>query len=96
MSDTEPFGQEFWEKFARELPELVDNPEGAEHLAYRFVGQYLPALLKAKTKEDSDRVWLAFWSYLIARPTPRKPFGLSQQAADRLIAQFQKVLSEPT
>ena len=86
--------QSVWEEIARSSPELVDNPEGAEHLAYRFVGQYLPALLRARTKGDSDQVWLAFWSYLIARASGRKPFGLSQRAADRLIAEFQKALPE--
>lgn len=90
------FGQSFWEEIARNLPELVDNPEGAEHLAYRFVGQYLPVLLGAKTKVSNDHVWLAYWSYLTARRSKRKPFGLSQQAADRLITEFQKSLSEPT
>ena len=84
----------FWEEIARGSPELVDNPEGAEHLTYRFVGQYLPALLRARTKEDTDDVWLAFWSYLTARGNKRKPFVLSQQAADRLITEFQQALSE--
>ena len=96
MGDTDQFDQSFWEEIARSSPELVDNPEGAEHLAYRFVGQYLPALLGARTKENSDFVWLAFWSYLIARRSRRKPFGLSQPAAEGLIAAFQKALSEPT
>ena len=89
------FDQSFWEEIARSSPDLVDNPEGAEHLTYRFVGQYLPALLRARTKEESDHVWLAFWRYLVARRSSRKPFGLSQHAADGLIAEFQKALSEP-
>lgn len=95
MRDTDLFDQSLWEEIARNSPELVDNPVGAEHLAYRFVGQYLPALLRARTEEDSDHVWLALWSYLIARRSGRKPFGLSQQAADRLIAEFQKALCAP-
>lgn len=96
MGDIDQFDQSFWEEIARSSPELVDNPEGAEHLAYRFVGPYFPALLRARTKENSDHVWLAFWSYLIARRSRRKPFGLSQQVADGLIAAFQKALPEPT
>lgn len=96
MQDRNLFDQSIWEVIARSSPELADNREGAEHLAYRFVGQYLPALLKVKTKEDSDDVWLAFWSYLIARGNKRKPFALSQQAADRVITEFQQALSEAT
>jgi hypothetical protein len=90
------FDQAFWEEIARNSPEFVDNPRGAEHLAYRFVGQYLPALLKVTTQEDSDDVWLAFWSYLTARGNQRKPFHLSREAADRVITEFQAALSEAT
>ena len=96
MADADPFDQSFWEDIARNSPELVDNPDGLELLAYRFAGQYLPALLRTRTKEDSDRVWLAFWSYLVAPSSGRKPFGLSNREADRLIADFQNALSEPT
>jgi hypothetical protein len=92
--DRNLFDESFWREIARSSPELADNPDGAEHLAYRFVGQYLPALLRANTKEDSDDVWLAFWSYLVARGNKRKLFALSTQAADRLIAEFQQALSE--
>ena len=93
MGDTDQFDQSFWEEIARSSPELVDNPEGAEHLAYRFVSQYLPALLEGKAKVSKDHVWLAYWTYLTPRESKRKPFRLSQQAADQLIGEFQKVLS---
>ena len=96
MRDRNLFDHSFWEEIARSSPELVDNPEGAEHLTYRFVAQYLPALLRASTKKDSDDVWLAFWSYLTARGNQRKPFVLSQEAADRVITEFQQALSEAT
>ena len=96
MADAKLFEQSFWEDIARNSPELVDNLDGLELVAYRFVGQYLPALRRTRTKEDSDRVWLAFWSYLVARATGRKPFGLSNRAADHLIAEFQNALPKPT
>ena len=95
MRNRDLFDKSFWEEIARCSPELTDNPEGAEHLAYRFVGQYLPALLRARTKEDMDDVWLAFRSYLVARGNQRKPFVLSQEAADRVLTEFQQALSEP-
>ena len=85
-----------WHGVAGKSPELADNPEGTEHLVYRFVGQYLPAVLRARTSDDRERAWLALWSYMIARPTMRKPFGLSHEAADRLIAEFQEAVSRET
>ena len=93
MSGGNLLDKSFWEEIARDLPELVDNPEGTAHLASLFAGKYLPALLRAGTAEARERVWLAFWSYLIARPTRRKPTSLSQKAADRLIADFQNALA---
>ena len=88
------FDQSFWLEISKKLPELVSDLDGAEHLVDRFAGQYLPALLRARTKDDSDHVWLAFWNYLVAPRTGRKPFGLSSRAADVLIAEFQRALSE--
>ena len=84
----------FWEEIAIRSPELEENPEGAAHLAFRFAGKYLPIVLGAKDNEERERVWLAFWSYLIARETNRKPFGLSADAADEIIGQFRAALDE--
>ena len=95
MAEKDLFNQSFWLNIATILPELVNDPEGVEHLVDRFVGQYLPVLLRTKAQEDIDRVWLAFWNYLVATRTSRKPFGLSSRSADLLIAEFQGALSEP-
>ena len=89
------FDQSSWLEISKKLPELVSDLDGAEHLVDRFVGQYLPVLLRARSKDHSDHAWLAFWSYLVAPRTSRKPFGLSSRAADLLIAEFQRALSEP-
>ena len=96
MQDSGILEESQWREIAIATPELEGNPEGAGHLVYRFAGKYLPAVLRARSQEELDRVWLAFWSYLIARPTNRKPFGLSQEAADELIYQFKAKLSEDT
>ncbi len=88
------FDQSFWLEISKKLPELVSDPEGAEHLVDRFVGQYLPALGRTRAQADIDHVWLAFWNYLVAPRTSRKPFGLASRAADLLIAEYQKALSE--
>ena len=93
MTEKELFDQSFWVNIASNLPELLNDLEGIEHLVDRFTGQYLPVLLRARSKEDSDHAWLAFWNYLVAPRTSRKPFGLSQRTADHLIAEFQRSLS---
>ena len=95
MRDRDLFDQSIWEEIARSLPELADDPERAEHLAYSFVGQYLPALLRVRTKEDSDDVWLAFWSYLVARGNQRKPFDLSQRSSDRVLRSSNRRCPKP-
>lgn len=88
------FDQSFWLEISKKLPELANDPEGAEHLVDRFVGQYLPALRRTKVQADIDHVWLAFWNYLVAPRTSRKPFGLASRPADLLITEFQRALSE--
>jgi len=92
LSEPDLFEPDTWLAIAVGLPELHENPEGAAHLVYRFLGKYLPALLRARTPEERGRVWLAFWSYLIARQSRKKPFGLSHQAADELIARIRQEL----
>ena len=95
MNEAELFDQSFWVGIAMKLPELLDDPEGAEFIVDRFVGQYLPALLRTRVQQDIDHVWLAFWNYLVAPRTSRKPFGLTSRTADLLIAEFQSALARP-
>ena len=95
MNEDDLFDQSFWLGIAMKLPELLDDPEGAEHLVDRFTGQYLQVLVRTSGKQGIDHVWLAFWHYLVAPRTRRKPFGLTSRAADLLIAEFQAALSQP-
>ncbi len=95
MDEEELFDQSFWVNIATKLPDLLNDPEGAESIVDRFVGQYLPALLRTRVQQDIDHVWLAFWHYLVAPRTNRKPFGLTSRTADLLIAEFQSALSQP-
>ncbi len=69
MDEEELFDQSFWVSIAMKLPELLEDPQGAEFLVDRFVGQYLPALLRVRVQQDIDHVWLAFWNYLVALRT---------------------------
>ena len=93
MNEEELFDQAFWVSVALTLPELQNDPEGAEHLMERFVGQYLPALLRSRLEEQRDHVWLAFWNYIVAPRTNRKPFSLVSAKADILIGKIQDELS---
>lgn len=95
MEEEQLIDHAFWFGIASKQPELLGDPAGAEHMVDRFVGQYLPAALRSSSKQDFDRVWFAFWNYLVAPKTRRKPFGLSSKAADLLITDFQAALSEP-
>ena len=95
MNEEELSDQSFWLSIAMKLPELLADPEGTEHLVDRFVGQYLQVLLGTSGQQDIDRLWLAYWHYLVAPRTRRKPVGLSGRAADHLIAEFQNALARP-
>ncbi|PKB68888.1 MAG: hypothetical protein BZY81_00345 [SAR202 cluster bacterium Io17-Chloro-G4] len=96
MTEEDVFDLTYWMKIATNIPEISNDLEGVEHLVGRFVGQYLPVLLRVTNKEAQDHAWLAFWSYAVAPSTNRKPCNLSSRTADLLIAEFQKVLPEPS
>jgi hypothetical protein len=92
LSHPNPFDNIFWEEFVSKAVELRGNPAACEQLVYRFLMQYLPALIASRTLEDSERVWRALWSYMTAPITRAKPFGLSYSSADDLIADIQSEL----
>ena len=95
MTEEELQERTFWLNIAANVPEILDELEGVAHLVDRFVGQYLPVLRRVSRKEDIDHAWLAFYSYVVAPSTNRKPCSLSSRTADLLIAEFQSVLSRP-
>ncbi len=92
MNQNNLFDNVFWEEFVGSASELRDDPATREQLVYRFLRQYLPALLAAKTQENQDRAWRALWSYMTAPVTRAKPFSLSYSSADDLIANIQEEL----
>lgn len=94
MTEEELFDPTFWLNIATNVPEVSNDLEGVEHLVDRFVGQYLPVLLRVSKKEEIDHAWLAYWNYIVAPRTNRKPGSLSGRTADLLITEFQRVLSE--
>jgi len=92
LSQPNLFDDALWEEFVARASELQGNPAACERLVYRFLGQYLPALIEARTQEDHERVWRALWSYLTAPVTKAKPFCLSYSSADDLIGEIQQEL----
>ncbi len=74
-------------------PELSDDPAACDQLAFRLAGQYLPALFSARRPEDRQRAWDALWRYMTAAPTPSKPFVMSGETADGLLAAIQAELA---
>ena len=88
------FDYDFWVSLASLSQELENNPRGTEHLVFRYIDQYLPALLSARTINDQDHVWLAFWSYVVARKSAKKPFSLSHHSADELIIRFKESMRD--
>lgn len=92
MDPNDLFDNAKWEEFVIKAATLKNDPLACEQLVYRFLGQYLPALISAKTKQDQERVWTAFWHYLTTPITRAKPFGFSYSSADDLIAEIQNEL----
>lgn len=82
----------FSEGVVGEFSALLGTQEAADYLVFRWLDQYLPAWQKARTPGARERVWLALWSLLTAAATPRKPFHLSPEDADRLVARFRAEL----
>ena len=93
MNESKLFDSTLWEELVGRVTEMQDDPAAGQHLVYRFLGQYLPALLSARTQEARERVWYALWSYLTTPATRAKPFGLSSSSADELIAEIRRELS---
>lgn len=98
-SEEEPVGGQaypqdwaLWEGIVGEYSALLGSQEAADYLVFRWLDQYLPAWLKARTPEARERVWTALWSLLTAAATPRKPFHLSPEDADRLVVRFRAEL----
>ena len=88
MEEEQLIDHAFWFGIASKQPELLGDPAGAEHMVDRFVGQYLPAALRSSSKQDFDRVWFAFWNYLVAPKTrlTSNAVKLSPLSSNRLAA----------
>lgn len=74
---------------------FIDDVDSRTLILLRMEAQYVPALKGARSAEAAWRAWEAFRYYLTARTTSRKPFSLSQDDADRVIAIAIEMLDLP-
>ena len=61
----------------------------------RFFRQYFPALLRSPASVDAERVWESFRYYITVPSTSRKPFALSMEEAEWVIAALAELLPGP-
>ena len=83
------FSLEIWEGLTTEIDGFKGNKNAQDHFMYRFLGQYLPAIMSATTQEGYQKAINAMWQYITAPATARKPFNLDSRSADMLITNVQ-------
>ena len=66
--------------------------DALEHALDLFIAQYLQALMRAKTVEQAQRAWSAYYNYLVAPTTRRKKFQLNDSQADLVISNIQEII----
>lgn len=84
-----------WLVKADEALSFIDDPDARGLILYRFDGQYLPAIRKARNTDQLFRAWNAFYAYLTARRSRRKIFSLTAQEADDFIEMLVTLLELP-
>lgn len=86
---------EAWVVAADSALAFIEDGDARGLILYRFNGQYLPALRKARNGAQVWRAWNAFHHYLTTRETRRKFFSLSHEDADRAISLLTSILDLP-
>ena len=84
-----------WLEKADAALSFIDDPDARGLILFRFDGQYLPAIRKARNRDQLFRAWNAFHAYLTARRSRRKIFSLSAQEADDFIEMLVTTLELP-
>lgn len=77
------------------LARLVPDEASRRQVLDRFFRQYLPALARSPASGDAERVWESFRYYITAASTSRKPFALSVEEAERVIAALAELMPGP-
>ena len=87
--------EEHWIDIAIESLEFIQDPDAVGLILYRFQGQYLGAITKARTPDHTWKAWNAFHAYLTSRESRRKNFTLSDSDADKVILLLTNILELP-
>jgi hypothetical protein len=73
---------------------FLEDEDSSTQIADRFAGKYAPAVQWARNEAAVDRAWGALRFYLLARPTMRKPWGLTPDQTERVIAALRQVVED--
>lgn len=95
MASKWDLSEEDWIEAADKALDFVADTDARGLILYRFEGQYLPALRKARNDEQVWRAWNAFYNYLTFRESRRKFFSLSDGDALKVIGTLTDVLELP-
>lgn len=95
MASKWDLSEDSWIEAADEALSFVEDLDARGLILYRFEGQYLPALRKARNPEQTWRAWNAFYNYLTFRESRRKFFSLSDDDALKVITSLVEVLDLP-
>ena len=95
MASKWDLSEDDWVEAADEALDFVEDADARGLILYRFEGQYLPVLRKARNDEQVWRAWNAFYNYLTFRESRRKFFSLSEADALKEIATLTAILELP-
>ena len=95
MASKWDLSEDSWIEAADNALNFVEDLDARGLILYRFEGQYLPALRKARNHQQIWRAWDAFYNYLTFRESRRKFFSLSDSEALRVIATLEELLELP-
>ena len=95
MASNWDLSDEDWIDAADEALNVIEDLDARGLILYRFEGQYLPALRKARNEQQVWRAWNAFYNYLTFRESRRKFFSLSSDDALKVISALTALLELP-
>ena len=95
MASRWDISEDDWVEAADAALAFVEDADARGLILYRFEGQYLPALRKARNAQQVWRAWNAFYNYLTFRASRRKFFSLSDADASQVIASLTAILELP-